>query len=72
MTAPALLYIVMPIVVVAGMLAWLGLVFWAAAHPEWKSHQATAAPGGPPPAVLPGGRAGETSQVPAASPPRAA
>ncbi len=29
------------------MFGWLGMVFWAAAHPEWKSHRAAASPEAP-------------------------
>jgi hypothetical protein len=42
MTGSSLVPVVVPIVVVLGMFAWLGLVFYAAAHPEWKRHAGSA------------------------------
>ncbi len=33
------LFIVVPIVLPAALFAWLGLVFWAGAHPGWKAHR---------------------------------
>ena len=44
MHGSTLLFIVVPIVLPAAMFGWLALVFWAAAHPEWKSHRAAASP----------------------------
>ena len=31
--------IVVPIVMLAALGLWLGLVYWAGAHPEWKAHR---------------------------------
>ena len=59
-----LLFIVVPIVLPAAMFGWLGLVFWAAAHPEWKSHRAAASPAAPGPAVT----ARAASELPAPAP----
>jgi hypothetical protein len=63
MVGSYLVPIVVPIVAFVTMAAWLGMVFWADAHPQWKSHavasgpQVTAAPS--PPAVAgPGARQG--------------
>ncbi len=42
MQGSTLLFIVVPIVLPAAMFGWLALIFWAAAHPEWKSHRAAA------------------------------
>ncbi len=39
MTGSTLLLIVMPIVSLAGLGLWLGLVMYCGAHPEWKAHR---------------------------------
>jgi len=31
--------IVVPIVMLAALGLWLGLVYWVGAHPEWKAHR---------------------------------
>ena len=54
MQGSTLLFIVVPIVLPAAMFGWLALVFWAAAHPEWKSHRAAASPAAPGTAVTEG------------------
>ena len=38
MTGSSLAPVIVPIVAVLALFAWLGLVFYAAAHPEWKRH----------------------------------
>jgi len=40
MTGSFLVPIVTPIVAVILLACWLGMVFWAASHPEWKTHRA--------------------------------
>lgn len=42
MIGSSLAPIVVPIVVTIALALWLGIVFYAAGHPEWKAH---AAPG---------------------------
>lgn len=37
--------IIIPIVAVLALAAWLALVWYAAAHPQWKVHRAASAPG---------------------------
>ena len=37
--------IIIPIVAVLALAAWLALVWYAAAHPRWKAHRVTSAPG---------------------------
>jgi len=36
--------IIVPIAAFIGLAAWLGLVFWADAHPGWKAHAAAPGP----------------------------
>jgi hypothetical protein len=43
MTGSSLVAIIVPIVALIALAAWLGMVFWADAHPGWKAH--AAAPG---------------------------
>lgn len=55
--------IVVPIVAFVAMAVWLGIVFWADAHPQWKSHAVVSGPkltaaGNPPAAAEPGARQG--------------
>jgi flagellar basal body-associated protein FliL len=40
MTGSFLVLIITPIVAVIFLAGWLGMVFWAASHPEWKTHAA--------------------------------
>src|SRR5713101_7819101 len=40
MTGSSMAPVVIAIVIVLALTGWLGLVFWAAAHPEWKAHRA--------------------------------
>jgi hypothetical protein len=52
MTGSSLAPIIVPIVAVLAMAVWLGLVFYAAAHPRWKRYDvlpgpAAGAPGTP-------------------------
>ena len=61
--------IVVPIVAFAAMAAWLGMVFWADAHPQWKSHAVASGPkitaaGSPPAAAGPGARQGSEIAAP--------
>jgi hypothetical protein len=62
--------IVVPIVAFIAMAAWLGMVFWADAHPQWKAHaevtglKRTGA-GTPPAAAGPGARQGSEIAAPA-------
>jgi hypothetical protein len=63
MTGSSLIPIVVPIVAFAAMAAWLGMVFWADAHPHWKAHARAAGPevtaaGAPLAAAGPGARQG--------------
>lgn len=44
MTGSILVSIIVPIVAVLALAAWLGMVFWADAHPGWKSHAAAPGP----------------------------
>jgi hypothetical protein len=39
MTGSNAVLIVVPIVMLAALGLWLGLVYWAGAHPEWKAHR---------------------------------
>jgi hypothetical protein len=32
-------YIVLPIAALVGLFGWLGMVYWAAAHPQWRSQR---------------------------------
>ncbi len=62
--------IVVPIVAFLAMAAWLSMVFWADAHPQWKSHAAATGPkvtaaGTPPAEAGPGARQG--SEIAAAA-----
>jgi hypothetical protein len=65
MTGSSLVAIIVPIVALIALAAWLGMVFWADAHPGWKAHaaapglEATAAvvaPAAPAAAVIPARR----------------
>ncbi len=40
-------YIVLPITALVGMFGWLALVFWASAHPQWKSQRTAVKRAGP-------------------------
>jgi hypothetical protein len=40
MTGSFWVSIVTPIVALAALGCWLAMVYWAAAHPEWKTHSA--------------------------------
>jgi hypothetical protein len=44
MTGSFLVPIVVPIVAFIALTAWLGMVFWADAHPGWKAHAAAPGP----------------------------
>jgi len=46
MTGSALAPIVIPIVVTIALAAWLAIVFYAGAHPQWKAHRTSRKPGG--------------------------
>jgi hypothetical protein len=39
MTGSHAVLIVVPIVMLAALGVWLGLVYWVGAHPEWKAHR---------------------------------
>ena len=39
MTGSNAVLIVVPIVMLAALGLWLGLVYWAGARPEWKAHR---------------------------------
>ena len=55
MTAvPTAFYIVVPLVALVGMFGWLGLIFWASAHPQWRSQRTAVRPpeASPQPAAL--------------------
>ena len=39
MTGSNAVLIVVPIVMLAALGVWLGLVYWAGSHPEWKAHR---------------------------------
>jgi hypothetical protein len=39
MTGSNLVLIVVPIVTLAALGLWLGLVYYVGAHPEWKAHR---------------------------------
>jgi hypothetical protein len=39
MTGSNLVLIVVPIVMLAALGVWLGLVYYVGAHPEWKAHR---------------------------------
>jgi len=62
MTGSSLVPIIVPIVAVLAMAVWLGLVFYAAAHPRWKRYDvlpesaSAAAPGTPGEPALPAER----------------
>ena len=47
MTGSSLVPVIVPIVAVLAMAVWLGLVFYASAHPRWKRYNvlAESAPG---------------------------
>ncbi len=61
MTGSPLVPIVVPIVAFVAAVIWLGMVYWAEAHPGWKKHAAApgpgAAEGGTPPAIEAGDEA---------------
>ena len=44
MTGSNLVAVIVPIVAVLAMGVWLGLVFYAAAHPRWKRYDVLAGP----------------------------
>ena len=62
MTGSSLVPVIVPMVAVLAMAAWLGLVFYAAAHPRWKRYDvlprsdSAAAPGTPGEPALPAER----------------
>jgi len=45
MTGSSLAPIIIPIVVVPALAAWLGLIWYASAHPGWKAHRVAAEAG---------------------------
>ena len=48
MTGSFLVPIITPIVAVVALACWMGMIFWADAHPGWKTHhiaQVTQFPG---------------------------
>jgi hypothetical protein len=49
MTGSSLVPIITPIVAIITLACWLGFVYWADAHPDWKN------PGAPPGPELTGG-----------------
>ncbi len=51
MTGSSLVPVIVPIVAMLAMAVWLGLVFYAAAHPRWKRDD-----------VLPGSATGDTAE----------
>jgi hypothetical protein len=53
MTGSSLVPVIVPIVAVLAMAVWLGLVFYAAAHPRWKRYD-----------VLPGSATGADTDRP--------
>lgn len=65
MTGSFWVAIVVPIVAFLALAAWLGMVYWADAHPGWKARPAAPGPGltgaGSPPAAAGAGdrRGGE-------------
>jgi hypothetical protein len=70
MVGSYLIPIIVPIVAFAAMAAWLGMVFWADAHPQWKAHAAATGPkitaaGTPSAAAGPGARQGSEITAPA-------
>jgi hypothetical protein len=40
MTGSFLVPIITPIVAILLLACWLGMVFWADGHPQWKTHRA--------------------------------
>lgn len=63
MTGSSLAPIIIPIMVIFGGALWLGLVFWADAHPGWQARTRaagqTASGAGPEPkAAIPAGQGG--------------
>lgn len=44
MTGSFLVLIITPIVVIIALAFWLGMVYWADAHPGWKAHATAPAP----------------------------
>jgi hypothetical protein len=44
MTGSSLVSVIVPIVAVLAMAVWLGLVFYASAHPRWKRYDVLAGP----------------------------
>jgi len=57
MTGSSLVPVIVPIVAVLAMAVWLGLVFYAAAHPGWKRHDVLPGPATGADADTPGGPA---------------
>ena len=45
MTGPFLVPIITPIVAIIALAIWLGMVYWAEAHPGWKAHGTAPGPG---------------------------
>jgi hypothetical protein len=70
MTGSFWVAIVTPIVALTALGCWLGMVYWAAAHPEWKTHPAAQGPELTAAGFLPGpAEAGEQESSEAARPP---
>lgn len=60
MTGSSLIPIILPIVAIVALAAWLGMVFWADAHPVRKAPGANATGADVPPATAgPGAGGGE-------------
>lgn len=76
MTGSFLVPIIVPIAAFIALAAWLGMVFWADAHPGWKAHAAAPSPevtaAVVPPAAAEGGGRHGSEQAPSASPRKAA
>ena len=62
MTGSSLVAVIVPIVAVLAMAVWLGLVFYAAAHPRWKRYDVLAGPASGPASGTPGGPARPAEQ----------
>jgi hypothetical protein len=72
MTGSFLVPIIVPIVAFIALATWLGMVFWAEAHPEWKARatapgpEASAAMDASPAAEPEAGHGSELAPVPPA------
>ena len=40
MTGSSLVLIITPIVAIIFLACWLGMIFWAEGHPQWRTHRA--------------------------------